>query len=157
MLNGNVQVNNATINVKGTDVDNLLQRVELLIEDCDFIGALQKCNTILDSNPMNGKAYFFMLMSILKCCSRDELGKQIWPYDKLPYYIKAMQYGDDKLKSELQKYNNVTHANLRDLQNNLQMGSTINFGRLENEQKLQRNSKTLPLCYVLSKVSKNSL
>ena len=45
-IKGNVQVGNATINISGTNTDSLLQRVEMMLADGDFDGAMSKCDTI---------------------------------------------------------------------------------------------------------------
>ena len=70
-VRGNIQVGNATINVSGTNTDGLLQRVEIMLGDGDFDGAMSKCDTILDSDPTNGRVYFFMLMSDLGCRRKE--------------------------------------------------------------------------------------
>ncbi len=109
-VRGNVQVGSATINVSGTNTDSLLQRVEIMLGDGDFGGAMSKCDTILDSDPTNGKVYFYMLMSDLHCRKRNDLASQTIQFDGFPNYIKAMQYGDPELKNELQGYINVINA-----------------------------------------------
>lgn len=103
-VKGNVQVGNATINVSGINTDALLQRVEIVLSDGDFQGAMEKCNTILDSDPTNGNAYFFMLLADLRCKHRAELANQESLFDGNPYYKKVMQYGDNKLQTELLGY-----------------------------------------------------
>lgn len=107
-VKGNIQVGNATINVNGTNTDSLLQRVEMMLADGDFSGAMQKCDTILDTDPTNGRAFFYMLMCNLSCRNRLDLAAQNKIYDGNMYYIKAMQYGDEDLKAELQSYLNST-------------------------------------------------
>ncbi len=66
----------------------LLQRVEIVLSDGDFQGAMEKCNTILDSDPTNGNAYFFMLLADLRCKHRAELANQESLFDGNPYYKK---------------------------------------------------------------------
>ena len=107
-VKGNIQVGNATINVNGTNTDSLLQRVEMMLADGDFSGAMQKCDTILDTDPTNGRAYFYMLMCNLSCRNRRNLADQSKIYDGNPYYIKAMKFGDEDLRAELQSYLNST-------------------------------------------------
>ena len=109
-VRGNVQVGSATINVSSTNTDSLLQRVEIMLGDGDFGGAMSKCDTILDSDPTNGKVYFYMLMSSLNCRSRNALATQKTPFNCNQYYLKAMQYGDPELRNELQEYINVINA-----------------------------------------------
>lgn len=107
-VKGNIQVGNATINVNGTNTDSLLQRVEMMLADGDFSGAMQKCDTILDTDPTNGRAFFYMLMCNLSCRNKHNLAEQSKIYDGNPYYIKAMKFGDEDLRNELQSYLNST-------------------------------------------------
>lgn len=103
-IRGNVQVNNATINVNGSNTESLLKRVEIMLLDGDFKNALNKCDTILDSDPTNGEVYLYMLMANLGCRKRCDLAHQHFPFDRNQYYIKAQQYGNNELKTELNRY-----------------------------------------------------
>lgn len=134
-VKGNVQVGSATINVNGTNTDSLLQRVEIMLADGDFSGAMSKCDTILDSDPTNGKVYFFMLLSDLGCKSRNDLANQPAPFDGNQYYIKAIRYGDDNLKSELLGYISAITDRNEAKQNNPSVGDIIHYG-INNGQKM---------------------
>lgn len=127
-VKGNVQVGNATINVNGTNTDSLLQRVEILLGDGDFQGARSKCDTILDSEPTNGKVYFYMLMSDLKCRNRNELSAQKAPFDNNQFYINAMRYGSLELKNELQGYINAINVRNEAIRKNPKVGNEFYFG-----------------------------
>ena len=134
-VRGNVQVGNAMITVTGTDLESLLQRVEIMLGDGDFNGAFSKCDTILDSEPTNGRVYLYMLMSKLGCRKRTDLASQIVPFDDYSYYIRAMQYGTPELKAELQGYIDTINANYKEKLNNLKIGDDIFFGT-SNGQRL---------------------
>lgn len=116
-VKGNVQVGSATINVTGTNTESLLQRVEILLADGDFYEVMQKCDVILDSEPANAKAYYYMLLASLHCRNRTDLSNQQISFEGNKYYIKAIQYGDDILKSELAEcisiINNRNEATLK--------------------------------------------
>ena len=131
-----IQVGNATFNVSGTNTDALLKRVEIMLADGDFIGAMSKCDTLLDSDPTNGKVYYFMLMSDLKCKTRNSLASQAKPYDGNQYYIKAMQFGDETLKSELQGYTNNIYSKYDANLKNPRSGAEICFGHYNNGQRI---------------------
>lgn len=133
-VKGNVQVGNATINVTGTNTDSLLQRVEIMLADGDFDGAMSKCDTILDSEPTNGNAYFYMLMSVLGCKNRTELANLSIPFDDNQYYIRAVQYGDDSLKAELTGYVNAINARTDAKLKNLEEGDTFFYGSHNGQQ-----------------------
>ena len=123
-VKGNVQVGSATINISGLNTDSLLQRVEIMLADGDFSGAMSKCDTILDSDPTNGKVYLFMLMSNLRCRNRNELANQPVPFNDNQYYIKAIQFSDESLKTELMGYSNAIEARYK----NLKVGDEFYFG-----------------------------
>ncbi len=145
-VKGNVQVGNATINVSGINTDVLLQRVEIVLSDGDFKGAMEKCNTVLDSDPTNGNAYFFMLLADLRCKHSTELANQENPFEGNPYYKKAMQYGDNKIQTELMGYisiikkrieekqrikeekERIEEETLKDKLKAINIGDTFNFG-----------------------------
>ena len=103
-VRGNVQVGNATINVNGTNTESLLKRVEIMLADGDFIGAREKCDVILDSDPTNAKVYIAMLMAVLSVRRQDELANCRQPFDKNSFYLKAMQFGDEETKARLVGY-----------------------------------------------------
>ncbi len=103
-VRGNVQVGNATINVSGANTESLLKRAEIMLADGDFLGAKEKCNTILDSDPTNAKAYILMLMSVLHVRRQDDLANCKQLFDTNNFYIKAMQFGDEETKAKLTGY-----------------------------------------------------
>lgn len=115
-VKGNIHVDNAIINVNSTgsetNPDSLLQRVEIMLADGDFSGAMSKCDTILDTDPKNGEVYLFMLMSNLRCRQRCELANQKAPFNNNIYYMKAIQFGDAELKNELQGYLSLVYERL---------------------------------------------
>lgn len=127
-VRGNVQVGNATINVSGSNIDSLLQRIEIMLGDGDFSGALSKCDTVLDIAPTDGRVYFFMLMSDLRCRTKKELGAQEAPFDGNPFCVKAMQYGNLELRKELRGYIDAVNARLEYKQRNPKVGDEIYFG-----------------------------
>lgn len=136
-VRGNVQVGNATINVNSTNTDSLLQRVEIMVADGDFGDAMSKCDTILDSDPTNGKVYFFMLLCNLRCRTKNELANYPVPFDGNKYYIKAVQYGDDSLKSELVSYINSIKAS-NEVRRNKEIEEYELKRKIEEENELKR-------------------
>lgn len=126
----NNQVGNATSYVSGINTDSLLQSVEIMLGNSDFSGAMLICNTILNSDPTNGKVYLYMLMSDLHCRNRNELAiaSQTKPFDGNQYYIKAMQYGRPELKNELQSYRNRAYTRNAAHFMNPTVGAEISFG-----------------------------
>ena len=144
-VKGNVQVGNATINVNGMNTDSLLRRVEMMLVDGDFSGAMSKCDNILDSDPTNGSVYLYMLMADLGCKRKIELANQSDPYGDNQYYIKAIQYGDNSLKDELSSClkrtieridaeNKRREVEQESIQNNPNVGDEIYFGSYNGQR-----------------------
>ncbi len=92
------------IQQSGTGVDSLLERAFMFLEDADFKSADEYCEKVLDSDPKNDQAYLGKLMAELGCRKRTDLKNVKKPFDSMANYQKAVRFGDDKLKSELQSY-----------------------------------------------------
>ena len=107
---GTVHVNNANINATDTNIDALLERAEILLEDGDFGGVKQKCERVLDIDPENCKAYLYMLLSSLGCRKLSDLANQPQPFDIFNYYKNLVKYCDSSLKSELEGYLNTINS-----------------------------------------------
>lgn len=123
-----------TIYVSSTNTDSLLQRVEIMLGDGDFDGAMSKCDTILDFNPTNGKVYYYMLLANLKCKNKSDLANQPSAFDNNQYYIKAIQYGDDNLKSELLGYTSVLSTRDKAKLKDPKIGDEIYFGTINGQK-----------------------
>lgn len=140
-VNGSVHVGNATINVGGININSLLKRAELMLSDGDFVGARQKCDTILDAEPTNGYAYLFMLMCDLNCRTRTELANQP-PYSfNNNNYNKALLFGDDALKNELQNYVSVSTRNKAQNELRIQRAKQIQHQLEAQKAALQKTKK----------------
>ena len=112
----------------GINTATLLQRIEIMLSDGDFAGAMSKCDVVLDSEPMNWKAYLFMLLAELKCRNTDDLAKQPIPFDDNQYYIRAVKYCDYDLASELSIYLDEINSRNEAKQLNPKIGDDIYFG-----------------------------
>ena len=102
-VSGTVHVGSATINL-GFNTVSLLQRVEILLADGDFNGAMEKCEIILDTEPTNAQAYIYKLMASLKVKRQDDLANCQKPFDDNSFYQNAYRFGDDNIKATLKSY-----------------------------------------------------
>ncbi len=122
---GQVSPTNDSKNVYIPNKENLLKRIEMLLEDGDFDGVKAKCDYMLDYDPTYGKMYFYMLLADLKCQWPGELKELRKSFEDNPYYIRAMQFCDEAEKWELKD-------NLRTLKrrmlNDPRKGEIIYFG-----------------------------
>jgi len=82
-------------------VNPLLRRVELFLENSDWINAVKYCERVLDSEPENCWAYFYRLQGELRRASAEELinAKEL---ETQKSFKLANRFADDKLKAILQ-------------------------------------------------------
>ena len=86
------------------NVDALLRRVFIFLEDGDFDSANQYCEKVLDVDPENGRAYLGKLMAELMVNNMEELEDYEEPFDDKNTYKKILRYADDGLKKKLESY-----------------------------------------------------
>ena len=86
------------------NVQSLLRRVFIFLEDGDFKSADEYCEKVLDIEPENAQAYLGKLMAELQVCKKEELKNQSNSFNSSNNYQKIMRYGDEALKSELSNY-----------------------------------------------------
>lgn len=83
------------------NVDALLKRVFIFLEDGDFKSANEYCEKVLDIDPENALAYLGKLMAEQKVKNRDSLKKCKKSFAGSGNYQRAVRYADSELKAEL--------------------------------------------------------
>ena len=86
------------------NVQSLLKRVFIFLEDGDFKSADEYCEKVLDIEPENARAYLGKLMAELRVNQEDELEYLSESFEDSSNYQKIMKFGDDKIKSEVKSY-----------------------------------------------------
>ena len=94
-----------------SNVNSLLKRISIFLEDGDWKSADEYCEKVLDIDPENAEAYVGKLMAELHVRRRGELKNQKKPFDNKNNFKKAVRFGDKKTKDELHGY--ITHINTR--------------------------------------------
>lgn len=84
------------------NIDTLLKRVFIFLEDKDWNSANEYCEKVLDIDPENAQAYFGKLMAELHVSNRMALKDVANPFDDRNNYQKVMRYGDTALTNEIQ-------------------------------------------------------
>jgi len=87
-----------------SDVAPLLKRMFMYLEDGEWDKANEYAERVLDKDPENGEAYLGKLMVDLKVRRREDLNDQDQPFDKENNFNKAIRFGDEQLKNELNGY-----------------------------------------------------
>ena len=89
----------------GPNVDSLLQRAFIFLEDGDWQSADEYCERVLGQAPKTALAYLGKLMVELCVNHREALAEQEAPFDDKNNCQRAIRYGDDALRDELEGYN----------------------------------------------------
>ncbi len=87
--------------VNGPNIESLLKRGNLFLEDKDWAKANEYAEKVLDSSPECAEAYLVKLLADLKVRNMDELRALSEPYDGNPNYYKLWRFASDELKEEL--------------------------------------------------------
>jgi len=91
--------------VKSTvDTAALLKRVQMFMEDSDWINAEKYCERILDMEPTNASAYLHKLLVSLHITKTEDLAKCQKSFAQDGNYQKALRYADSTLKTQLESY-----------------------------------------------------
>ena len=98
----------------GPNVDSLLQRAFIFLEDGDWQSADEYCERVLDQAPKTALAYLGKLMIELKVTQREALREQEKPFDDRNNYQRAIRFGDEALREELEGYNAAIRARIEE-------------------------------------------
>jgi len=97
------QENNKQSN--NSEVDSLLKRAFIFIEDEDWENARNKLENVLDKDPENAKAYLGELL-INNCYKKmEDLSKLNVPLENDKTYLKIIKYGDEDLIFKMKSIN----------------------------------------------------
>lgn len=94
-----------------TNVDLLLKRAFMFLEDESWNEADAYCERALDQNPESAQAYLGKLMAELRVRRQEDLQNCEWPFNDNPSYRKAVRFGGDEMSSVLAGY--IDHINER--------------------------------------------
>ena len=100
-------VKTETMEVAGqTNIDPLLKRVFMFLEDGAWQSADEYCEKVLDINPECAEAYLGKLMAQLHVKKQENLKHCTSPFDNNNHYKKVIRFGSENLKNELESYIN---------------------------------------------------
>lgn len=101
--------------VEQTASDNgLLRRGFLYLEDGNWKNADAYFEKALDQEPEHAEAYLGKLMVKLRVRKAEDLACQKLPFEKEPFYEKAIRFGDGALVSQLTGYNEAIRRRERE-------------------------------------------
>lgn len=135
MVRETVVVNTATANI-----EPLLKRVFMLLEDGEWKKADEFCEQVLNQDPENGQAYLGKLMAVLHVRRLGDFATCETPFDNNVNYLKIIRFGDDKIKETLSQYSSQINKR-KNVQSQIQS--------LEQELK-QIGNPSNPMSYYVS-------
>ena len=101
-----------TVAVGGNvNVDPLLERAFMFLEDGDWDEANEYCEKVLDQDPKNVRAYLGKLMAECRACRMEDLQNCRQPFDGSGNYNKILRFAEPKLIETLKGY--IAHINDR--------------------------------------------
>ena len=128
-----------TVAVGGNvNVEPLLERAFMFLEDGDWGEANEYCEKVLDQDPKNARAYLGKLMAECRACRMEDLQNCRQPFDGSGNYNKILRFADPKLIETLKGY--IAHINERNENARLtgiynRAVSAMNEANSENEYK----------------------
>lgn len=111
-----IQVDKPVTEVKVTAAQSnagaLVKRAAIFLEDGNMESANDYCEKTLDIDPECADAYVIKLLIDLGLNSREKLNMYAEPFDENVNYRKAVRFGDDVLRTELNGYlDNIRRRN----------------------------------------------
>ena len=101
-----------TVAVGGNvNVEPLLERAFMFLEDGDWGEANEYCEKVLDQDPKNARAYLGKLMTECRACRMEDLQNCRQPFDGSGNYNKILRFAEPKLIETLKGY--IAHINER--------------------------------------------
>ena len=128
-----------TVAVGGNvNVEPLLERAFMFLEDGDWGEANEYCEKVLDQDPKNARAYLGKLMAECRACRMEDLQNCEQPFDGNGNYNKILRFAEPKLIETLKGY--IAHINERNENARLtgiynRAVSAMNEANSENEYK----------------------
>ncbi len=102
------------INTNSVNVEVLLKRVFIFLEDGNFESANEYCEKVLDADPENARAYLGKLMVELRVRNQEQFVNLQNSFEKNNNFQKIIRYADETLKSEMVGYINAIHMRKRE-------------------------------------------
>ena len=125
-----------TVAVGGNvNVEPLLERAFMFLEDGDWGEANEYCEKVLDQDPKNARAYLGKLMAECRACRMEDLQNCRQPFDGSGNYNKILRFAEPKLIETLKGY--IAHINERNEHDRLERERKAEEDRLERERKAE--------------------
>ena len=121
------------INSGNANVEPLLKRAFMFLEDGNWHEADEYCEKVLDQDPENAAAYLGKLMAQLQVSKQEKLADCEEPFADNSNYQKALRFGNADLQSVLKGY--IKHINERNAADKLESTYTSALNTMKNAQR----------------------
>ena len=118
------------------NIDSLLKRAFMFLEDGEFENANQYAEKVLDIDPENALGYVALLMVELDVKKREELVNCKNPFNKSANFQKAVRFGDEELANELNGYIKTINARNVEIYYNQVVSAIPNATKKEDFEKI---------------------
>ena len=98
--------------VAGGNVNALLKRAQLFLEEGDYDSADEKCESVLDIDPENAQAYVYKLLAQLQLRQESDLVRSGEELEHYPAFKNAVRFADPAMKERLQGYSDEVKARM---------------------------------------------
>ncbi len=92
---------------KSGNIETLLKRITIFLEDCDWEHADVYCDKVLDIDPENAKAYIGKLLAQLQITKEEDLVLSNTLLEGLKPYRNALRFADEDTAKRLVEYGRV--------------------------------------------------
>lgn len=86
------------------EIERLLTRAFLILEDGEFKRADELCEQVLDKDPKNPNAYLAKLLASLRLKKEEQLAERVKPFTDSSFYAKAVRFGNAEMRARLEGY-----------------------------------------------------
>ena len=97
------------------NLESLMKRVYMFLEDGDWESADRYCERILDQDPENPQAYLGKLLAEFRVSNIETLAKTAQSISESSNYKRIMRHADDELKQKIYSANDAINRNIADL------------------------------------------
>ncbi len=118
------------INSGNANVEPLLKRAFMFLEDGNWQEADEYCEKVLDLDPENAAAYLGKLMAQLQVTKQEKLADLKEPFAENSNYQKALRFGNKDLQTALRGY--IKHINERNAADKLESAYTSALNTMKN-------------------------
>lgn len=99
------------------NIDTLLERAYICLDDCEWDKADQLLEQVLNQEPKNVSAYIGKMMIDLRVCNEAGLSQCMISFDTSPNYAKVRRFADEETRKKIENYSqlalNRIHAKWR--------------------------------------------